>query len=109
MKQHIKTAVAALLVIVLSTFSGRCSVRAGTRPTRYMIVVTGGELLSGVYPDGHTYFITQTLRPLGLQCVGSMSVDDKREDLKEALRYAAGKAPLVIVTGGLGPTPNDVT
>jgi nicotinamide-nucleotide amidase len=74
-----------------------------------MIVVTGGELLSGVYPDGHTYFITQTLRPLGLQCVGSMSVDDKREDLKEALRYAAGKAPLVIVTGGLGPTPNDVT
>ncbi|MBN1846142.1 MAG: CinA family protein [Sedimentisphaerales bacterium] len=76
---------------------------------RYMIVVTGGELLAGVYPDGHTCFITRTLRPLGLDCVGSLSVDDKREDLLEAFRFAAGKAPLVIVTGGLGPTDNDIT
>jgi nicotinamide-nucleotide amidase len=79
------------------------------QPTRYMIVVTGGELLSGVYPDGHTYFITRTLHPLGLQCVGSMSVDDKQADLKEALRYTTDKTALVIVTGGLGPTDNDIT
>lgn len=78
-------------------------------PTKYMIIVTGGELLSGVYPDGHTYFLTRTLRPLGLECVGSMSVDDKQADLKEALRYATDKAALVIVTGGLGPTENDIT
>ncbi len=76
---------------------------------RYMVVVTGGELLSGIYADGHTYFLTRTLLPLGLHCVGSMSVDDKRADLKEALRFATGKAPLVIVTGGLGPTDNDIT
>jgi molybdopterin-biosynthesis enzyme MoeA-like protein/nicotinamide mononucleotide (NMN) deamidase PncC len=79
------------------------------QPTRYMIIVTGGELLSGVYADGHTYFITRTLRPLGLECVGSISVDDKKADLKEALRYATEKAGLVIVTGGLGPTENDIT
>ena len=79
------------------------------QPTKYMIIVTGGELLSGVYPDGHTYFLTRTLRPLGLECVGSMSVDDKQADLKEALRYATDKAALVIVTGGLGPTENDIT
>ncbi len=79
------------------------------QPTRYMIIVTGGELLSGVYPDSHTYFITRTLRPLGLECVGSMSVDDKQTDLKEALRYSTEKAGLVIVTGGLGPTENDIT
>ena len=78
-------------------------------PTKYMIIVTGGELLSGVYPDGHTYFLTRTLRPLGLECVGSMSVDDKQTDLKEALSYATDKAELVIVTGGLGPTENDIT
>lgn len=75
----------------------------------YMIVVTGGELLAGAYADGHTHFLTRTLRPLGLRCVGSMSVDDKEEDIKEALRFANGKAPLVIVTGGLGPTDNDIT
>jgi len=79
------------------------------KSTKYIIVVTGGELLSGVYPDGHTYFLTKTLRPLGLECVGSMSVDDKQADIKEALRYATDKADLVIVTGGLGPTDNDIT
>jgi len=80
-----------------------------SKATQYMIVVTGGELLAGAYPDGHTHFITRTLHPLGLHCVGSMCVDDKRADIEEALRFAAGKAPLVIVTGGLGPTDNDIT
>ncbi|MFH1719393.1 MAG: molybdopterin-binding protein [Planctomycetota bacterium] len=82
--------------------------RAG-EPTRYMIIITGGELLSGAYPDGHTYFLTKTLHPLGLHCIGSMCVDDKPADMKAALRYATDKAPLVIVTGGLGPTANDIT
>ena len=76
---------------------------------RYMIVVTGGELLSGAYADEHTCFLTRTLPPLGLHCVGSMCVDDKQASLKEALRFAAGKASIVIVTGGLGPTDNDIT
>jgi len=78
-------------------------------PARYVIVVTGGELLSGAYPDGHTHFLTRTLHALGLRCVGSMCVDDKQADLKEALRFATSKAALVIVTGGLGPTDNDIT
>jgi len=79
------------------------------QPVDYVIVVTGGELLSGVYADGHTHFLTRTLRPLGLRCVGSMSVDDKLADLNEALSFATAKAPLAIVTGGLGPTDNDIT
>lgn len=74
-----------------------------------MIVITGDELLAGAYPDGHTFFLTRTLRPLGLQCVGSMFVDDSQTQIKEALAFAAGKATLIIVTGGLGPTDNDVT
>lgn len=78
-------------------------------PIDYMIVVTGTELLTGIYPDGHTHFLTRTLHPLGLHCVGSMTVDDKPADIGEALRYATERAPLVIVTGGLGPTDNDVT
>ena len=75
----------------------------------YMIVITGGEILAGAYPDAHTCFLTRTLHPLGLQCVGSMTVDDKPADIKEALRFARGKAKLIVVTGGLGPTENDVT
>ena len=75
----------------------------------YGIVVTGSELLSGVYADGHTHFITRSLAPLGLNCVGSMSVNDKRPDIKEALEFACRRSRLVIVTGGLGPTDNDIT
>ncbi len=74
-----------------------------------MLVVTGSELLAGAYPDGHTHFLTRTLRPLGLRCVGSMTVDDGQADIRQALQFAAARAPLVIVTGGLGPTDNDVT
>lgn len=78
-------------------------------PTDYMIVVTGSELLKGDYADGHTHFLTRTMEPLGLRCIGSMSVDDQQGDIKEALRFATDKADLVFVTGGLGPTDSDIT
>lgn len=79
------------------------------KPLDYAIVVTGGELLEGVHPDAHTHFLTRTLRPLGWRCVSSLTVDDVAADIKQALRFATNRAPLVIVTGGLGPTPNDIT
>jgi len=99
------------LAVLLPHSVARASEEAAPTPqvTRYMIVVTGGELLAGAYADGHTHFLTRTLRPLGLQCVGSMCVDDKQADVQEAVRFGLGKANLVIVTGGLGPTDNDIT
>jgi nicotinamide-nucleotide amidase len=96
-------------VLLQAAAAGDSAPRAAQQPVDYMIVVTGGELLAGAYADQHTQFLTKTLRPLGLRCVGSMCVDDKPADLKEALRFAAGKASLVLVTGGLGPTDNDIT
>lgn len=78
-------------------------------PTNYFIIVTGGELLEGVISDSHTSFITRTLLPLGLHCVGSIIVDDNRNDIISALKYATNKSKIVIVTGGLGPTANDIT
>ncbi len=80
-----------------------------SKPLDYVIVVTGGELLAGAYADSHTPFLTRTLRPLGCRCVASLTVDDHRDDLSRALRFATNQAPVVIVTGGLGPTPNDIT
>lgn len=75
----------------------------------YFLIITGNELLTGIYPDRHTHFITGALQPRGAHCVGSLSVDDRAPDLTEALVYATQKAPLVIVTGGLGPTDDDIT
>jgi nicotinamide-nucleotide amidase len=119
MKLTNKIRIAILPAIALFVCLGQYSMLAAdsqpydkvdtSKRTKYMIVVTGSELLSGAYPDGHTYFITKTLRPLGLECIGSMIVDDKKADIEEALRYSIDKAELVIVTGGLGPTDNDIT
>lgn len=78
-------------------------------PTDYVIIVTGGELLRGVYADGHTQFITRTLGPLGCRCAASLCVGDQRDDLLGALKYAEKHAKLIIVTGGLGPTDDDIT
>ncbi len=78
-------------------------------PTDYMLIITGGELLRGVYADGHTHFITRTLGPLGCRCVGVMCVGDDKEDLYQALVYSGKRANLIIVTGGLGPTDDDIT
>jgi nicotinamide-nucleotide amidase len=89
--------------------------RDGFAPTtdvgvlEYFLVITGGEVLEGVYADAHTPFLTRNLLPLGGRCVGSLIVDDVPEHLRSALEYASARAQLVVVTGGLGPTPNDVT
>jgi nicotinamide-nucleotide amidase len=77
--------------------------------TDYLIIVTGEELLRGAYADGHTLFLTRTFLPMGYHCVGSMLVDDDKTAIQAALRYATNHARLVLVTGGLGPTLNDVT
>jgi len=96
---------AALPLLLLAT-----SVHAAGSPQLdYALVITGEELLRGAFPDAHTAFITRTLHAHGCHCVGSTLVDDKVPDIREAVRTAAQKVPLVIVTGGLGPTVNDVT
>ena len=46
---------------------------------------------------------------MGCRCVGSISIDDDPGQIKRALHFATNQAPLVIITGGLGPTPNDIT
>jgi len=98
-----------LLAAFLSTPWAVAGAEPDPHAFEYAIVVTGGELLEGAYPDGHTHFITRTLYPLGLRCVGATIVDDRQDDIQEALRSATSKVPLVIVTGGLGPTDNDIT
>jgi len=105
-----------LLVAALFMQPGTIGAQNGPGPQNaeapmvdYAIVITGGELLAGAFADGHTHFLTGTLQPLGLHCVLSLTVDDRPGDIKDALGVATRRARLVIVTGGLGPTENDVT
>ena len=46
-------------------------------PTPYMVILTGGELLSGIYADSHLQYITRTLEPLGCQCAGALVTEGK--------------------------------
>jgi nicotinamide-nucleotide amidase len=96
------------LIILMVTLAVAATAEPAAR-LNYRIVITGGEMLDGVYPDAHTHFLTRTLHPLGVHCVGSTIVDDVREEMLDALKFAVHDSALVIVTGGLGPTPNDVT
>jgi nicotinamide-nucleotide amidase len=103
------SAALAILQLHMAPLAASASGPDETKPLDYMIVVTGAQVLEGVYPDAHTPFLTRTLRQLGLRCVGSLTVDDAPSDIQRGLIYATNHAALVIVTGGLGPTPDDVT
>ncbi len=105
---HFNTIVFAFLLLIASPCISISQTEANN-PTQYVIIITGTELLNGLYADSHTQFLTRTLNPLGCQCVASMFVGDQPKDLRDALEYASQHAELIIVTGGLGPTEDDIT
>jgi nicotinamide-nucleotide amidase len=110
MKNRLFYWIVLCVVVIETTPVTRAEATAVTaKPLDYSLVITGGELLEGVYPDAHTHFIVRALRSLGCRCVSSVLVDDNREDIQQACRFSTNRAALVIVTGGLGPTPNDIT
>jgi len=77
--------------------------------TAVEVVAVGDELLEGVHPDLNSPWIGARLAEYGRRLRGVQVVSDDEPDIERAVRAAAARAPLVIVTGGLGPTLDDVT
>ena len=73
------------------------------------ILTTGDELMSGLTRDGNFQWAGQTLTGLGFDITYHTTVGDDKEILKAAFTTARDRAEAVIVTGGLGPTPDDLT
>ncbi len=73
------------------------------------IVVTGSEILLGKLVDTNSAYIANALAPLGIPLHFITAVGDDETRVANALRIALGRAPLIITTGGLGPTVDDVT
>ncbi|RLA99565.1 MAG: competence/damage-inducible protein A, partial [Deltaproteobacteria bacterium] len=73
------------------------------------IVTIGEELLSGATLDTNSRFLAETLHRFGIRVRKIVTVGDELEGIVRALREAAQGAELVLVTGGLGPTPDDRT
>src|SRR5512134_3293175 len=73
------------------------------------IIAVGSELLTPYRTDSNSLLITAALNELGITVTWKAIVGDRREDLADAVRHAFGGARLVVLTGGLGPTDDDVT
>ncbi|MGY1836711.1 competence/damage-inducible protein A [Blastococcus sp. SYSU DS0510] len=78
--------------------------------TRAGIVVTGTEVLTGRVADRNGPWLAEQLRRLGVDVGHVVVVGDRPEDLVAALSFLTGTgADLLITTGGLGPTADDLT
>jgi nicotinamide-nucleotide amidase len=74
------------------------------------IVVTGTEVLTGRVTDRNGPWLAERLRELGVDIAQVVIVGDRPEDLRAALSFLAGTGvQLVITSGGLGPTADDLT
>jgi competence/damage-inducible protein CinA-like protein len=79
------------------------TVRAG-------IVVTGTEVLSGIISDRNGPWLSERLRERGVELAHIMVVADRRADMRAALDFLAReRVDLILTTGGLGPTADDLT
>lgn len=73
------------------------------------IIAVGSELLTPDRTDTNSLFLTQELNRLGIEVVRKTIVGDDRQLLAEAFRDALNRVPLIIASGGLGPTEDDLT
>ena len=73
------------------------------------IVTVGDEILIGQITDTNAAWMAQQLNLQGIRLVGKTSVGDVHEEIIESIRYALTKADLVLMTGGLGATKDDIT
>jgi nicotinamide-nucleotide amidase len=76
---------------------------------RAEIVSIGTELLLGTITDTNASYLTQRLAALGIDCYYVSQVGDNLERIVEVLRRAWERSDLVVTTGGLGPTQDDLT
>ncbi len=73
------------------------------------IIAVGHELLMGEIVDTNTSFLAQELSKVGIPVRWSGVVGDDIDDLTQAFSRALGRSDVLITTGGLGPTSDDLT
>jgi nicotinamide-nucleotide amidase len=73
------------------------------------LLATGDELLTGQVVDTNSAWLMDRLWDLGVMARRKTLVADDRDDLLSALRETTGRSDLVVMSGGLGPTEDDLT
>ena len=73
------------------------------------IITIGDELLIGQVIDTNSAWMAQELNKIGFDVVYKSTVGDKEEDILNAFDKAFSRVSVVLVTGGIGPTKDDIT
>lgn len=73
------------------------------------IITIGDELLIGQVVDTNSAFIAKELNKIGVSVYQITSIQDDREHILQALNDAENRVDVIIITGGLGPTKDDIT
>ena len=73
------------------------------------IITIGDEILIGQIVDTNSQFISQELNKIGVSVYQITSIQDDHQHILNALKEAQDRVDIVIITGGLGPTKDDIT
>ena len=73
------------------------------------IITIGDEILIGQVVDTNSAFISKELNKIGVSVYQITSVQDDKEHILKSLKEAEQNADIIIITGGLGPTKDDIT
>jgi nicotinamide-nucleotide amidase len=73
------------------------------------IIAVGSEMLTPFRQDTNSLYLTEKLNKLGVEISFKTIVGDRRRHLVDAVRHALGRVDMLLVSGGLGPTEDDLT
>jgi len=73
------------------------------------IIAVGSEMLTPFRQDTNSLYLTEKLNELGVTVAFKTIVGDRLKDLVSAIRVALGRADILAISGGLGPTEDDLT
>ena len=73
------------------------------------IIAIGSELLTPHRVDSNSLYLTKQLNSIGIEVGVKVVAGDDEGCLEQVVRVAIGRSSLVIATGGLGPTEDDIT
>src|ERR1043166_2992763 len=94
------------------TFNGKLAtfnIQPETSRLNIELINTGSELMLGRVLNTHQQWLCRRLADLGYVVTRQVAVADRGADIEQAVREALGRADLIITTGGLGPTSDDIT
>ena len=73
------------------------------------IITIGDEILYGQILDTNAQWMSQQLDAIGIKVTQRITIGDVKSEILETLEYSEKRADIVLITGGLGPTEDDLT